>query len=462
MVIISNQEPSDNPEKAKSTNKRTEITAKQEQGGWWSGTGCFLPAELADVIREEGHWLATPINQEGYGDRLFYYEDGAYRRSGEALARKLADKKLGRWSKPEYIDATIKLLKQRVGTEEEKVDNYDGYEESLLNVKNGMLGLKTRTLYEPGAEYLSTIQLPVVYDPKARSAVVESFIRQVMNPDAINIFWEIAGTILSGHTKHEKVAFLTGPRASGKSTAIKMIEAMVGKENTSAVSLHDLTSNRFRLAELQGKILNVCPDLGNQPLVDVGIFKIVVSGDTVTAERKHCPPFKFRPKAIQWYSANELPESPDKGTSFTERLAILRFPHSFLGQKRDKHLIEKLTTPEALSAILNHALEGLKRLEKQVDFTQAKSIREETEKYRVQNDPVFAFIDDAIGMQEDNTIFRSEIAERFALWCKESGLRMPPLRKLYDGLREMGAKECKKSWGKSQHRAWGGICWKSR
>src|SRR5262249_798500 len=147
-------------------------------------------------------------------DHLYNYVDGAYRRTGETIARQLADKMLGQWSKPEHIESAIRLMKHRAAREEAELDCYDEYDESLVNVKNGMLGLKTFQLYDHDPAFLSTIQLPVIYDPKARSSVVEAFIRQVMIPDAIDVFWEFVGSVLIGSTKHEKSAFLIGPRGS--------------------------------------------------------------------------------------------------------------------------------------------------------------------------------------------------------------------------------------------------------
>lgn len=69
-----------------------------------------------------------------------------------------------------------------------------------------------------------------------------------------------------------------------------MIKTLLGFENTSALDLKEL-GNRFKTAELFGKLANVGDDIGDEFIADASIFKKVVSGDRLNAERKRTRSF---------------------------------------------------------------------------------------------------------------------------------------------------------------------------
>src|SRR5690606_38296347 len=103
-----------------------------------------------------------------------------------------------------------------------------------------------------------------------------------------------------------------GEGSNGKSVFLGLIEAFLGAENVSNVSLHDLTSDRYASAELYGKMANIFADLRADKITDAGTFKVVVSGDRIRAQRKHQQPFTFKPYAKLIFSANQIPETSDK------------------------------------------------------------------------------------------------------------------------------------------------------
>ena len=78
---------------------------------------------------------------------------------------------------------------------------------------------------------------------------------------------------------------------------LRLVTALLGLENCSAVTLHDLVSNRFRAAELYGRLANIAGDLDGGWLTSTAMFKMVTGGDTIGAERKFGQPFSFTPAA---------------------------------------------------------------------------------------------------------------------------------------------------------------------
>ncbi len=99
-----------------------------------------------------------------------------------------------------------------------------------------------------------------------------------------------------------------------------------------------------------------------------GIFKALVSGDSIRAQKKYGQPFSYRNHAVQIFSTNKIPESDDRSYAYYRRWVILCFDKVFEGKMKDKDLIDKLTTPQELSGLLNLALIALRQLHKDGGF----------------------------------------------------------------------------------------------
>jgi phage/plasmid-associated DNA primase len=93
----------------------------------------------------------------------------------------------------------------------------------------------------------------------------------------------------------------------------------------------------------------------------------------VNVERKKKDPFEFTPFAKLVFSCNEIPELPDNTYATWRRLILLEFENVFEDNK-DTTLIDKLTTEEEMSGLLNLALQNLKQLVRDNEFAYTKDI----------------------------------------------------------------------------------------
>ncbi|MFY9796586.1 MAG: DUF5906 domain-containing protein [Candidatus Nitrosopolaris sp.] len=106
----------------------------------------------------------------------------------------------------------------------------------------------------------------------------------------------------------------------------------------------------------------------NDKLTNTGPFKMLVAGDPMKAEKKHSQPFDFENYAKLFFSANEIPQPEDKTYAYFRRWMIFFFENVFEGDDNDPNLIDKLTTQEEMSGLLNLALISLKQLIKDNGF----------------------------------------------------------------------------------------------
>ncbi|WAH37040.1 DNA primase family protein [Alicyclobacillus dauci] len=179
----------------------------------------------------------------------------------------------------------------------------------------------------------------------------------------------------------------------------------------------------LKIAELKNKLVNTFADLPRTSMSNSSNFKAIVSGDSINAERKFKEPFDFRPFAKLVFSTNEFPRNADITDGFFRRWLIIPFEKKFTPDKADVKLIDRLTTPSALSTLLNYALEGLRRLETNGKFTECETITNAVKKYRDAYDTVKVFIDECCAIGEQLSCLKDDLYAQYQVWSQKSGLK---------------------------------------
>ena len=217
--------------------------------------------------------------------------------------------------KTHQLHEVINQIKRRTYVDRSKFDSNP----DIINLENGLLNIHTKELSPPCPSYLSTVHLPIKYIPRTVCPKILQFLREVLRPSDIHVALQMLGYCLYRSCEYEKAFMFFGGGSNGKGVLIKLIEAFLGESNCSHRSLQDLDKNRFAAANLYGKHVNTFADLKSIKLSETGNFKMLVSGDSITAERKFEHPFTFRNYAKLIFSANEIPESDDKTDAFYRR-----------------------------------------------------------------------------------------------------------------------------------------------
>jgi P4 family phage/plasmid primase-like protien len=309
--------------------------------------------------------LATRDNGE-----LFIYDEkrGVYLKNQEWRIRHLCrsiDNDVSTYT----INEVINRVKDLNDVDRSKFDSNN----DIINVRNGLLNVHTLEFKEHSPDYLSTIQLPIKYDPKAKCPKILKFLTEVLKSEDIRVILQLIGYCLYKTNRYERAFIFFGQGSNGKSTLIRLIEHFLGftslYRNVSHVSLHDLASHKFKQAELFGKLVNLFADLGNKKISSEhwGTIKMLISGDSMSVERKGKDPFEFTPFAKLVFSCNEIPELPDNTYATWRRLILLEFENVF-EENKDTNLIDKLTTEEEISGLLNLALQNLRQLIRDNEF----------------------------------------------------------------------------------------------
>jgi putative DNA primase/helicase len=281
---------------------------------------------------------------------ILCYDDkvGIYHFGGETKIRAELEKiasELSTNDKPVIISTHIKneiVDKIKYNTLVERKDFDSNHQ--VLNLKNGLLDIKTGKLSPHTPDNLSLKQWPVVY-PKHITfpKKILQFFREIQDGKGVITLIKMFGYILMIHSaKYEKAFMFIGGGDNGKSVLIKLIEAFVGEENRSNVRLQDLSKDKFMAAKFFGKIVNTYADIPPTDIVDSSLFKILVSGDSLLAQNKYGQIFPFRNYAKLIFSANKIPRSfDDDEFAYFRRWVILKFNAKFTGINKDRDLIHK-------------------------------------------------------------------------------------------------------------------------
>src|SRR3989344_1837184 len=350
-----------NPELDKTTEQEEEelrnyyITDKQ------SGSQC-----IADYLIDRYH-LKT------IGERMrdiYFYKDGIYvlgvntvKAEIQRILRSLVSKHQKNEIVEKIKDSTTIDLKEFSA------------DRDLVNLDNGVLSIKTGEITEHDPKHLFFNKIATTYTKNANCPMIKKFLSEILDENDIPVIQEWFGYILYRSYFIKKAIIFVGEGDTGKTTLLRLIEKFIGKDNVSGVSLQKITSDKFATINFYNKQINIYDDLSFKDINDNGAFKIATGGGSITAEYKFGEQFQFENYAKLTFACNKIPDVKDPNdVAYFGRWIIIHFRNEITNP--DKFLIDKITTPEELSGLLNFALEGLNRLLEKQKFSYNKAPHE--------------------------------------------------------------------------------------
>ena len=397
----------------KARQNRLEVSDFQE---WYVSTEKglkFMPGVLAEHMAESENVF--------YAAETYYvYRNGVYVEMPELEAQKLIrDKMISTETKMNQITDAEHQWRILVQKDLREL-NANPF---IINLKNGLYNLQEDKLVEHTPDYYSTVQLNASYDPKAQCPRFKQYLKEVLDADQIPLIQEMLGYFLVPITRAQKCFVIVGEGGAGKSQLLLVLnQVLLGSENVSNVSWQAL-NERFKTAELFGKLANIFADLPTKNIDDNGIFKALVGEDYLTVEKKNKNPFSFQSKARLLFSCNTIPRNlGDKSEGFYRRLILIRFDHAVPEDIKDPNLLEKLRN-EA-DGIFLFALEGLRRLiGNNYKFSVTERNNRELDQYREESDNVLSFVGECCELGEGFDYGSTELYNAYKGFCDDSGVK---------------------------------------
>jgi putative DNA primase/helicase len=302
-----------------------------------------------------------------------------------------------------------------------------------INVNNGTLVVARKSdgdyvsfqTHDPGD--LITKISPVDYDPKAECPLYDKFIGRVQPLEPMRVFLhQWFGLSLTGDVTEQKLMFLYGKGANGKSVLVDVVSYVAGDYGETVPIETFLDHGKSRnagqatpdLAILPGvRMLRTSEPEKNSRLAEA-MLKLITGGEPIQARHLNRDFFKFYPQFKMTISGNYRPGISGADEGIWRRLRQVPFNVTIPKEERDIHLPEKLRA-EA-SGILNRLLDGL-RLWCDKGLIEPEAVTQATAEYRSSSDPLGRFLSMCVEDSPGERVQSSVLYQVFEAWCKSSG-----------------------------------------
>ena len=306
-------------------------------------------------------------------------------------------------------------------------ENSKAEDASLIAFENGLYNIVDDSFVEFTPEHIITNKIRWKYNPETYSELADKTLNKIAcnDPQIRALLEEAIGYCFYRRNELGKAFILTGDKSNGKSTFLSMVQCLLGDENISSLDLKEL-GDRFKTAEMFGKLANIGDDIGDEFIANPAIFKKLVTGERVSAERKGQNPFEFNNYSKLLFSANNIPRIKDKTGAVQRRLTIIPFDARFSADDPDfnpyiKHLLK---TDEVMEYLINLGIAGLKRVLTNRAFSTSAKVKKAMDEYEENNNPIIGFFreceDEEFQIENEPT---NVVYKRYQEYCLANSLQ---------------------------------------
>lgn len=371
----------------------------------------FLFDKFANYIKNTQHIVVINGNLHIYKDGI--YQNG-YKEIESAMIKHI----------PNLSDAKRKEVLKYLNLVCETITPADA---RYIAFQNGIYDLVDDQMIPFTPDIIVTNKIPWDYNPEAYNELADNTLDKLACKDQPirALLEECIGYCFYRRNELGKAFILTGDKSNGKSTFLDCVKAILGDGNISALDLKEL-GDRFSTSMMFGKLANIGDDIGDDFLQgsQVSIFKKVVTGNRIKAERKGQDPFEFNPYIKMLFSANDIPRMKDKTGAVLRRLVIIPFNAQFSKEDPDydPFIKYKLVSQESVEYLIALGVQGLKRVLTNQGFTRSEKVDKQVDDYEMENNPIIAFL-----AEYDETYIvneaTSDVYRIYLLFCQENAMQ---------------------------------------
>lgn len=310
-----------------------------------------------------------------------------------------------------------------------------------VNCLSGTLRFEVFDMAEDGGGRLAEVRLlphdrdrrqtkmvPVEYDPAAACPRFDAFLERVQPDREMRAFLQRwFGLSMSGQPL-QRLAFLHGGGANGKSVLVDLVARVLGNYAATA-RIESLTGTSRRgggdatpdLVPLMGARLVRASEPDEGQRLQEGLIKELIGGEPMLVRALHSDFVEVRPIFKLTMSGNHRPEIRGTDDGIWRRVMLVPFDVQIPESERDPQLGEALWAERA--GVFRWLVEGLiEALERGLDPPEA--VRAATREYREESDPIGLFLTTCcvITGAPGDTITSRDLGHAFAFHLLERGM----------------------------------------
>lgn len=343
-----------------------------------------------NLTSEQRHSLPIGIYQTT-GDNKGVYEitNDPYGAFGELVERYKPDA-----TRREKLEV-FTLVKSRLKVVEKCVIPY------YVAVNNGIWDMRDKILHPFSQDLVFTSKIhtnlnlaasnPVITIPEDNSTWdVDTFFSELGSPEFVESIKEvIQAACLPLAPRNKMVLFMNTAGNNGKGTICQLIRNILGKDSVVSIPITNF-SKQFELANLPHACSVICDENDVSSFSQgLGNLKSVITGDTVSIERKYKESFDYSFHGLVLQCVNDFPKGDDKSGSFRRRLHIIPFENCFTGAEK-RYIKDRLIyRTDVLEYILKMVLVDMEYREQ---FTETAATKKALESYVKTTNSVVSFL----------------------------------------------------------------------
>jgi putative DNA primase/helicase len=404
--------------------------------------------EIGDWLsfKNAAGWIAAPPGEEDRAAKtaLAKMREVAarlYKESPEDTKTKRLMAHVERTSKAQNIRAMIEMAKSEDGMTV-RLSDFDN-DGMLLGVQNGVLNLRTGQLLPVSPGVLVSKRCGVSYDTAATCPRFQRFLEDVQPDAEMRAFLQRwAGYCLTGSVREQKLLFLFGGGANGKSVFIELLAWLLGdyskKIATELLMQHQRSPQGPSpdIVALKGARLIYANETEEGRRLAESRVKDLTGGDTLTGRVPYGKAdITFRPSHKLVIVGNHRPEITDNSHGMWRRVALAPFDVTIAEGRRDPELLEHLRGEGA--GILNWALEGLRQWQSN-GLGVPRKIEAATAAYRDEQDIIGEWVADHCETGAGRTAKKDLAYRAYREWARANGHAPMAQKRLTRRLGERG------------------------
>ena len=379
----------------------------------------FFTSKGSFLFDKFAHYLMRSDNIIKINGKLHIYRNGIYESGDDYIEAAMIEHipNLSQSKRKEVLSYLNLLVKS----------NSSVADANLIAFNNGVLNIADNSFGDFSPEYIITNKIPHNYNPDAESELLDRVMWKLAcgDEDVYTLLYQSIGYCLYRRNELRKSFFLLGEKRNGKSTFLDMVATLLGEDNTSNLDLCEI-GDRFRTAELTGKLANIGDDINDEWVSNTAIFKKVVSGDTVTVERKGKDPFKLKSFAKFFFSANSLPRlgRGKDSKAVLDRLVIIPFDAKFSKDDADydPFIKYKLRQEDVIEALISKSIPALREVLGEQEFVVCDKVKRNLEEFEVSNNPILEFFEDLDESDYINEPIKA-VYQKYSSFCFSNNLQ---------------------------------------
>lgn len=216
----------------------------------------------------------------------------------------------------------------------------------------------------------------------------------------------------------QKVFFFAGDGGNGKGALFKLIRTLLGEGNYKTNKLEKFSDERY-IYGMKGKLANLGDDIEDSA-IDKKIMsnlKSMSAYEEIELRKLHGMPVSESISATQVFTTNHILKSFEKGNAWERRVVWL--PMYATPEREFEDFYRELLDEKALEYFLKLVIDALNRLKQNGDFTVSQRVKDFTDEYHKENNPVLDYLepmdaDDFIGKRPP------EVFEGYEIWFDEN------------------------------------------